>query len=751
MPRTRIEKKHADPTPLAERLLDMPLARKRAAKSVLTLADGGAAYLTLNNLEAPLTWRLGLGRTSKAEAADLLDALGPDGSRHLNAMAEPDAVAAEPAEDFTPPAQSLGVTGSTEFGLQTDGDHEYFVSKFGDLAGIIRIKRKDGGAWSAQLAKSNIPRVLSPEAVSAGLMPPEGSSALPKSLEAVVPAEYQYWKARGDEARAMRDALVDATFFTDDTLKIVDGELRKVEVKYYTYEPDGSLGKVAKAARPTLAARLASVCPPALLAKSYSPMADENADWLEVLDSSDTRGALAILSPIDNSITPRQMVRAVASLKGDYVLEHDDTRAAQHAFAKAGVVFKLAGAPGRLFCASFPVGKRGAVSWLAKTDGPVAKTVDFQGIKILIDRPEGFIQKGQAPDGSEWERVYTTDYGYIAGTLGGDGDSLDVFVGPNLESSRVFWVTQKKFSGGFDEFKLFVGFDSPRAAQAVYAEHIPPQLYDGMAETSVKMLKALLGLDPADIEKRMAPLRKDYSLDKMRQAVGRAVDAAYPPPDAGDGMVGCGNWIQECFADSAVYSQGYDAGKSFRVGYSYDPASDTATLTGTPVAVVSQWVPAEQAGAKPAAPAPTTTTDADGAAAEDVEAAKLAKVAKMKVVKAGPVAGEERYAFGIVLEPDIVDSQGDTYDAPTIRIAAEKFMEFYGNTGLMHREMVNDKVKILESYIAPVEFEAGGITVKKGTWLMAVRVVDDQLWDLVKGAGLTGFSIGGSAIRAPLA
>jgi DNA adenine methylase len=58
-------------------------------------------------------------------------------------------------------------------------------------------------------------------------------------------------------------------------------------------------------------------------------------------------------------------------------------------------------------------------------------------------------------------------------------------------------------------------------------------------------------------------------------------------------------------------------------------------------------------------------------------------------------------------------------------------------------------VKILECYITPVEFTIGEVHVKKGTWIMAVRVIDDALWESVKTGDLTGFSIGGSARRVP--
>jgi DNA adenine methylase len=67
----------------------------------------------------------------------------------------------------------------------------------------------------------------------------------------------------------------------------------------------------------------------------------------------------------------------------------------------------------------------------------------------------------------------------------------------------------------------------------------------------------------------------------------------------------------------------------------------------------------------------------------------------------------------------------------------------------MHRLRVNEQVKVLESYLAPSDFTIGDITVAKGTWLLAVRILADELWEQVKDGQLTGFSIGGSARRVP--
>ena len=76
-------------------------------------------------------------------------------------------------------------------------------------------------------------------------------------------------------------------------------------------------------------------------------------------------------------------------------------------------------------------------------------------------------------------------------------------------------------------------------------------------------------------------------------------------------------------------------------------------------------------------------------------------------------------------------------------------MEEFQNMGLMHKKLVNGKVKLVESFIARSAFKEGGQSVKKGTWLITVRIIDDALWKSVKSGELTGFSIGGSAVRTP--
>ena len=111
---------------------------------------------------------------------------------------------------------------------------------------------------------------------------------------------------------------------------------------------------------------------------------------------------------------------------------------------------------------------------------------------------------------------------------------------------------------------------------------------------------------------------------------------------------------------------------------------------------------------------------------------------------------EERIVYGVVLEPNTVDKQQDTISPGEIRQAAHKFMEDFGTLGLQHTESINGEAKLLETFIAPVDFDVNGDTITKGSWVMSERILNDDLWSAVKKGEITGFSIGGSAIRKPV-
>ena len=125
-------------------------------------------------------------------------------------------------------------------------------------------------------------------------------------------------------------------------------------------------------------------------------------------------------------------------------------------------------------------------------------------------------------------------------------------------------------------------------------------------------------------------------------------------------------------------------------------------------------------------------------------AAKVSKRLFVPIVKANL---EERTITGVVLQPEVVDAQGDIMSADVIRDAAHKFLAAHNRTtklGLMHKNF-KPNFELFESYVTPVDLVIGDNHVKAGSWIIVVHVLVKKIWDQVKAGKLTGFSIGGKA------
>lgn len=91
------------------------------------------------------------------------------------------------------------------------------------------------------------------------------------------------------------------------------------------------------------------------------------------------------------------------------------------------------------------------------------------GIDFVIENPKGSTRVGTTIDGEAWKSVLPADYGYIKNTRGMDGDELDMYIGPHLESELVFIVDQNEIlTGEFDEHKIIFGVNSMKEATDLY-------------------------------------------------------------------------------------------------------------------------------------------------------------------------------------------------------------------------------------------------------------------------------------------
>lgn len=95
--------------------------------------------------------------------------------------------------------------------------------------------------------------------------------------------------------------------------------------------------------------------------------------------------------------------------------------------------------------------------------------VKMHGLDISLENMKGGKRSGVGPNGRRWTVTMPAHYGYIKRTQGADGDHVDVYVGPDHASTKVYIVDQKNAeTGSFDEHKVLLGFKSEAEARATY-------------------------------------------------------------------------------------------------------------------------------------------------------------------------------------------------------------------------------------------------------------------------------------------
>ncbi|MCM3752671.1 XkdF-like putative serine protease domain-containing protein [Bacillus licheniformis] len=104
---------------------------------------------------------------------------------------------------------------------------------------------------------------------------------------------------------------------------------------------------------------------------------------------------------------------------------------------------------------------------------------------------------------------------------------------------------------------------------------------------------------------------------------------------------------------------------------------------------------------------------------------------------------EKKLVYGVVYEPDIQDAHGHFMTAEEIQKAAHGFLKnarkidkdhnFQGGVG-----------EVVESYVAPADFEVNGETIVKGSWVLVTKA-GDEIWEQIKKGSITGYSMAGTA------
>lgn len=127
-----------------------------------------------------------------------------------------------------------------------------------------------------------------------------------------------------------------------------------------------------------------------------------------------------------------------------------------------------------------------------RANDPIKKSIRFDGLNIGLEwlKGENREYKSKTTGKVVYSKLMKADYGYIKNTKDNDGEELDVYVGPNRDSNKVFIVRQLKKDGTFDEHKVMLGYDSGSEAKSAYLDHMPDNLFD-----------SLEGMDMAEFKK----------------------------------------------------------------------------------------------------------------------------------------------------------------------------------------------------------------------------------------------------------
>ena len=122
---------------------------------------------------------------------------------------------------------------------------------------------------------------------------------------------------------------------------------------------------------------------------------------------------------------------------------------------------------------------------------PLEGRAKIHGMDISIENKKGSVRSGVDKDGHEWAIKMAYDYGYIRGTVGKDKDHVDVYIGNNPESEKVFIVHQNDpTTGKYDEDKVMIGFNSAKEAKAAYLrQYDRPGFFGKMIEMTIEEFK----------------------------------------------------------------------------------------------------------------------------------------------------------------------------------------------------------------------------------------------------------------------
>jgi hypothetical protein len=130
----------------------------------------------------------------------------------------------------------------------------------------------------------------------------------------------------------------------------------------------------------------------------------------------------------------------------------------------------------------------------------------------------------------------------------------------------------------------------------------------------------------------------------------------------------------------------------------------------------------------------------------------------LPIIKTAP---ERRVAYGwaSVVERGgraVIDAQGDVIAVEDLIDAAHGFMAKAATAGVMHHRLADGTPmavgRVVESLVLTADVQkALGVDLGLIGWFVGLKIDSDPVWAAIKDGTVRAFSIGGRAVRQPLA
>lgn len=115
----------------------------------------------------------------------------------------------------------------------------------------------------------------------------------------------------------------------------------------------------------------------------------------------------------------------------------------------------------------------------------------------------------------------------------------------------------------------------------------------------------------------------------------------------------------------------------------------------------------------------------------------------------------KRLVYGVVLEPNPCDGQGDSQGHTYTEDDIEAACHYYANFRMLnavHKGAPIDpaEARVVENFIAPCDFQLGTQIVKKGSWVMVAQVLSDAIWANIENGKWQAWSVEGFSRTEPI-